>query len=353
MLSGHHDVKDHKNWSTEVLDTLDAGLKAFGPVSPRRVKPTGPLPHRGVGAGPDGAVTLAVYTRYLHQGKRDGPAVIDSLTLPAGQWRAFLPAEATAGTEWALPEAVARQLCRGLSPSSDQSTMPRPREVTSVRLTGQVVEVKDGIARVRYRGEIAARHTSEGKTSHGQAQVIGPDALALACDVTSAASVDAAFARIAEAFGGVDIVVSNAGAAWQGRIGEVDEAVLRKSFELNFWGHQRVAQAAVRLMLAQGTGGCLLFNVSKQAVNPGPNFGPYGLPKAATLALMRQYAIDYGRAGVRANAVNADRIRTGLLTDAMIRTRSAARGLSEHDYMAGNLLGEEVTAEDVAQAAAA
>jgi len=43
-------------------------------------------------------------------------------------------------------------------------------------------------------------------------------------------------------------------------------------------------------MLAQGTGGCLLFNVSKQAVNPGPNFGPYGIPKAAALALMRQYA---------------------------------------------------------------
>ena len=101
---------------------------------------------------------------------------------------------------------------------------------------------------------------------------------------------DAAFAKVAERFGGVDIVVSNAGAAWQGRIGEVDEEVLRKSFELNFYGHQRVAQAAVRIMLAQGTGGCLLFNVSKQAVNPGPDFGPYGLPKAATLFLARQYA---------------------------------------------------------------
>ena len=105
-----------------------------------------------------------------------------------------------------------------------------------------------------------------------------------------------------EAFGGVDIVVSNAGAAWQGRIGEVDEAILRKSFELNFFGHQRVAQAAVKIMLAQGTGGCLLFNVSKQAVNPGPNFGPYGLPKAATLLLVRQYAVDYGADGIRANA---------------------------------------------------
>jgi len=183
-----------------------------------------------------------------------------------------------------------------------------------------------------------------------KATAIGGAALGLRCDVTDAASVRDAFARVASAFGGIDILVSNAGAAWQGRIGEVDEAVLRQSFELNFYGHQRVAQAAVKVMRAQGTGGCLLFNISKQAVNPGPGFGPYGLPKAATLFLVRQYAVDYGSEGIRANAVNADRIRSGLLTEAMIASRSRARGVSEQDYMQGNLLGREVVAEDVAQA---
>jgi rhamnose utilization protein RhaD (predicted bifunctional aldolase and dehydrogenase)/NAD(P)-dependent dehydrogenase (short-subunit alcohol dehydrogenase family) len=183
-----------------------------------------------------------------------------------------------------------------------------------------------------------------------KAEAIGPTALAGACDVTDAASVRAAFDHVAAAFGGVDILVANAGAAWQGRIGEVDEEVLRKSFELNFYGQQRVAQAAVKIMLAQGTGGCLLFNVSKQAVNPGANFGPYGVPKAALLALMRQYALDYGADGIRANAVNADRIRSGLLTPEMIAARAKARGLSEKDYMSGNLLGREVTADDVAHA---
>src|SRR5205807_10276934 len=120
----------------------------------------------------------------------------------------------------------------------------------------------------------------------------------------------------------------------EGKIGAVDETVVHKSFELNFYGHQRAAQAAVKIMLAQGTGGCLLFNVSKQAINPGPNFGPYGLPKAATLFLARQYALDYGADGIRSNAVNADRVRSGLLTTEMIAARSAARGLSGHDYMA-------------------
>ena len=182
------------------------------------------------------------------------------------------------------------------------------------------------------------------------ASAIGATALPLKCDVTDAASVSKAFAKVVETFGGMDILVSNAGAAWQGRIGDVDERVLRESFELNFFAHQRVAQAAVRIMSAQGTGGCLLFNVSKQAVNPGPGFGPYGLPKAATLALVRQYALDHGRDGIRANAVNADRIRSGLLTPALIAERSTARGVSEQAYLEGNLLGREVTADDVAQA---
>jgi len=183
-----------------------------------------------------------------------------------------------------------------------------------------------------------------------EAEGISATALRVTCDVTDAESVRTAFDKVVKDFGGVDIVVSNAGAAWQGRIGDVDEGILRQSFELNFYGHQRVAQAAVKIMLAQATGGCLLFNVSKQAVNPGPNFGPYGIPKAAALSLMRQYALDYGADGIRANAVNADRIRSGLLTPDMIASRSKARGVSEQDYMSGNLLGREVTADDVAQA---
>jgi rhamnose utilization protein RhaD (predicted bifunctional aldolase and dehydrogenase)/NAD(P)-dependent dehydrogenase (short-subunit alcohol dehydrogenase family) len=174
--------------------------------------------------------------------------------------------------------------------------------------------------------------------------------LGLQCDVTKPEEVRDAFAKVCERFGGVDIVVSNAGAAWQGRIGDVSDELLRQSFELNFFAHQTVAKEAVRIMLKQGTGGALLFNLSKQAVNPGANFGPYGLPKAAAMLLMRQYALDYGKDGIRSNGVNADRVRSGLLTDVMIADRAKARGVSEGEYMSGNLLGREVLAEDVAQA---
>lgn len=106
----------------------------------------------------------------------------------------------------------------------------------------------------------------------------------------------------------------------------------------------------MRVFRAQGTGGALLFNVTKQALNPGPDFGAYGASKAALMALMRQYALEHGGEGIRANAINPDRIRSGLLTPDMVRTRAEARGVSEEAYMSGNLLGREVTAEDVGEA---
>jgi rhamnose utilization protein RhaD (predicted bifunctional aldolase and dehydrogenase)/NAD(P)-dependent dehydrogenase (short-subunit alcohol dehydrogenase family) len=239
--------------------------------------------------------------------------------------------------------------------SLEQAKLGNAREMP---LAGQVAVITGAAGSIGFAtakafavagAEVALLDVDEAAVQ-GKAKAIGGAALGLRCDVTDAASVKAAFAAVASAFGGVDIAISNAGAAWQGRIGEVDEAVLRESFELNFYGHQRVAQAAVKIMRAQGTGGCLLFNVSKQAVNPGPDFGPYGLPKAATLFLVRQYALDYGSEGIRANAVNADRIRSGLLTEEMIASRSKLRGVSEATYMRGNLLGREVAAEDVAQA---
>lgn len=182
------------------------------------------------------------------------------------------------------------------------------------------------------------------------ARRIGGDTISIRCDVTDEKSVKLAFSETLKIFGGVDVLVSNAGAAFEGPIAELDDRVLRASFDLNFFAHQRMAKSAVEVMKAQGTGGALLFNVSKQAINPGENFGAYGLAKAATLFLVRQYALECARFGIRSNAVNADRVRSGLLNDALIDRRAEARKLTREQYLAGNLLNREVTADDVAQA---
>ena len=190
----------------------------------------------------------------------------------------------------------------------------------------------------------------DGDAAEAVARSIGGTAFAAACDVTDAETAAKAIAAVVRRFGGLDILVSNAGSATPGALATLDDAALRKSFDLNFFAHQNVAREAVKVFVAQRLGGVLLFNASKQALNPGPDFGAYGAAKAALLALMRQYALEHGADGVRSNAINPDRIRSGLLTPEMIAARSAARGVEPHVYMAGNLLGEEVTAEDVAEA---
>jgi rhamnose utilization protein RhaD (predicted bifunctional aldolase and dehydrogenase)/NAD(P)-dependent dehydrogenase (short-subunit alcohol dehydrogenase family) len=190
----------------------------------------------------------------------------------------------------------------------------------------------------------------DGEAAHDLARAISPRAASLACDVTRSDEVEQAFDAACARFGGVDIVVSNAGAAVTGEMASLPDETLRASFELNFFAHQSVARAAAARFRAQGLGGVLLFNASKQAFNPGPGFGAYGASKTALLALMRQYALELGVEGVRVNALNPDRIRSGLLTPGMIEARAVARGVTEAAYMAGNLLGVEVTAEDVAQA---
>ena len=174
--------------------------------------------------------------------------------------------------------------------------------------------------------------------------------LCIHCDVRNKKSVKKAFDQICTKYGGIDILISNAGTAIVGSIAEVDDKILRQSFEDNFFSHQNCASEAIKIMKKQNTNGCLLFNISKQSVNPGKNFGPYGLPKSALLSLCKQYAVDYGSYGIRSNGVNADRIRSGLMTDKMIKNRAKARSLSTDEYMKGNLLLDEVKAEDVAKA---
>src|SRR5207249_4104044 len=117
-----------------------------------------------------------------------------------------------------------------------------------------------------------------------------------------------------------------------------------------FFAHQNVAKTAVEVFRRQRLGGVLLFNASKSTFNPGPGFGPYTLPKASVIALMKQYAVELGSHGIRCNAVNADRIQTGLYAKGLLEKRAKARGLTVQQYLSGNLLGEEVYPEDVAYA---
>ena len=229
---------------------------------------------------------------------------------------------------------------------------------TPPRLRGKVVMVTGGAGTIGFA--IAKAFAREGAEcflidmdqsmlERGLAD-LGSGHSGLVLNVTESGSAEKAMEACIDTFGGLDILVSNAGAAMAGALLDLSEEALRAAFELNFFSHQKFAIAASKLFKTQGRQGQILFNISKQAVNPGKNFGAYGMPKATTFFLMRQLALELGDAGIRVNGVNADRIRSGLLDDDFIAERAKARGVSEDQYMAGNLLQKEVRAEHVADA---
>jgi rhamnose utilization protein RhaD (predicted bifunctional aldolase and dehydrogenase)/NAD(P)-dependent dehydrogenase (short-subunit alcohol dehydrogenase family) len=196
---------------------------------------------------------------------------------------------------------------------------------------------RDAAALELHAAELGRKHV--GAVRSVVADLVQPDA--------ARAALEAAVL----AFGGVDIVVSNAGTAPSGALHEPEGAqLLARSLEINLMSHQHVAAAASTILIRQGTGGCLLFNASKSAFNPGPLFGPYAVAKSALVALMKQYAIDLAPFGIRSNAVNADRIRTGLFSEALIESRARARGTTADGYFKANLLGRETLGSDVARA---
>ncbi len=197
------------------------------------------------------------------------------------------------------------------------------------------------------------------KAAKETASKCGKNAISIGCDITKKDQLSNCFDQIINNFGGLDILICNAGAAWEGSICDIDESTFRKSMELNFFAHLNSCQNSLGIFHAQDfkeseqsilVGGQILFNISKQAINPGPNFGAYGITKAALTSLMRQISLEEGKNKIRSNGINADRIKSGLLNSEMIKNRSKARGISEDDYMSGNLLKSEVYAKDVSKA---
>lgn len=150
-------------------------------------------------------------------------------------------------------------------------------------------------------------------------------------------------------FGGVDILISNAGIAVESSILELDIEKLKESFELNFFSHFNLSKEFSKVLINQSVGGKILFNISKQAINPGMNFGAYGLPKATLMFFLKQLALELGKYNITVNGVNADKIRSGLLTSKLIKARSKSRGIDEKKYMTNNLLAKEVEAKHVAE----
>ena len=184
----------------------------------------------------------------------------------------------------------------------------------------------------------------------------GGRALGLAMDVTSEASVRAAFEATVLAWGGLDILVSNAGIAHSSPVDRMALADWERSFAVNSTGHFLVAREAMRVLIRQGIGGALVFVATKNVMSPGKDFAAYSAAKAAEAQLAKVLALEGAPHGIRSNIVNPDAIfqDSKLWSEEIRRERAAAQGIAveqlEDFYRKRNLLGARILPEDVAQA---
>ena len=181
-------------------------------------------------------------------------------------------------------------------------------------------------------------------------------ALGLGVDVTSEASVRAAFEECVLAYGGLDIVVSNAGIAHSSPVDRMELADWERSFAVNSTGHFLVAREAMRVLKAQGLGGSFVFVATKNVMSPGKDFSAYSAAKAAEAQLAKVLALEGGPHGIRSNIVNPDAVfrDSKLWSEEVRRERARAQGISVDDledfYRKRNILARPILPEDVAEA---
>jgi rhamnulose-1-phosphate aldolase/alcohol dehydrogenase len=242
-----------------------------------------------------------------------------------------------------------------------------PPEKSLARRVAFVTGGASGIGR-----EIAARFAAEGAhvvvadinlkgAEEVAAEIVKTDgkgrALACAMDVTSEADVVSAFGSAISAFGGVDIVVSNAGISSANPVEKTTVGQWQKQMDILGLGYFLVAREGFRVMARQGIGGSMIFIASKNALASGKNATAYSAAKAAELHLARCLAEEGGPKKIRVNTVCPDAVLQGssIWSGAWRQERAEAYGIRpdqlEEFYRKRTILGESIVPADVAEAA--
>ncbi len=183
-------------------------------------------------------------------------------------------------------------------------------------------------------------------------------AIGLRMDVTKEAEVSRAFFETALAFGGLDLVVSNAGVAHIAPVDTLRLSDWEKSLGVNATGHFLVAREAFRIFKRQGLGGNLVFIATKNVLAPGKDFGAYSASKSAEAQLARICAIEGGEFDIRSNMVNPDGVfeGSGLWSDEIRKDRAESYGIPKNKledfYRNRNLLKTKILPSDVANTVA-
>ena len=174
--------------------------------------------------------------------------------------------------------------------------------------------------------------------------------LGLVCDLTKEEHVRKSIEAVIAQFGGLDILVSNAGIFPAGEsIENVSEDTWRSSMDINLSSHQRLLKQSIPF-LSLGIDPSIIIVASKNVPAPGPGASAYSVAKAGLTQLARVAALELGPKGVRVNVVHPNQVfDTAIWTDEILTNRAQHYGMSVDEYKKNNLLKAEITSQDVAQ----
>ncbi|HYJ06275.1 MAG TPA: bifunctional aldolase/short-chain dehydrogenase [Chthoniobacterales bacterium] len=178
-----------------------------------------------------------------------------------------------------------------------------------------------------------------------------PAYLGLQADITSAEAIGAALEAGIRAFGGIDMLVLNAGVFPAGTpIASLESSEWRRVFEVNVDANLTLMRECHPLLKLAPRGGRVVVMGSKNVAAPGPGAAAYSASKAALTQLARVAALEWGKDGIRVNTLHPNAVfDTGIWTDEVLETRAKSYGLSVDEYKRNNVLGTEVRSRDVAE----
>ena len=263
-----------------------------------------------------------------------------------------------------LPEQEAFDIEYWLLEEAKLQRMPKPKS-----LAGRVALVTGGAGGIgtataeRYLAEgacVVLADIDEASLKSAQDTLVsryGDDAVrSVIMNVTSEEDVAAAFSDAAVEFGGVDILVSNAGIASSAPVEETSLALWNKNMDILSTGYFLVSREAFRLMRVQNIGGSVVFVASKNGLAASPNAAAYCTAKAAEIHLARCLALEGAEAGIRVNVVNPDAVLRGskIWEGDWLEQRAGTYGTDkdglEEMYRQRSMLKRSVFPEDIAEA---
>lgn len=181
-----------------------------------------------------------------------------------------------------------------------------------------------------------------------------PAYLGWQADITSAEAIDAALEAGVRGFGGMDMLILNAGVFPAGApIQSLENSEWRRVFEVNVDANLTLLRECHPLLKLAPRGGRVIVMGSKNVAAPGPGAAAYSASKAALTQLARVAALEWGKDGIRVNTLHPNAVfDTGIWTDEVLAARAQSYGLSVDEYKRNNVLGTEVQSRDVAELAA-